>query len=471
MLVAVLVVAACGSDPSGDLGAREGAVESAPPTRSPGETGDDGPMPTAGEGAQSDEPEPTLVIGNDQEPTTSSGADSGQIDSPIRTGAGRSADQEFSDLSGLRVGLVTNQASLVDGVNLVDVLHASPSVELVALFAPEHGIRADLGAGVDVADGVDPVTGLPVHSLFGATRKPTPEMLDGVELLAFDLQDVGVRFYTYNSTMGLAMQAAAEAGIPFVVLDRPNPLGRRLTSGPLRAPDQVSFVSQYPIPAVHGMTSGELARAIQGEGWLDGLEDLDLRVVAVDGWDPDRGWSGTGLGWVPPSPGLPTLDIVQAYPGTVLFEATTVSYGRGTDRPFGQVGAPWIDAPALVAVLEAAGLPGVRFEPTTFTPEAGPAAAEPRYEGVSVPGVRVVVTDAGAVDPFAVGVHVLHHVIEQGRAAGVAVIDRADFFDLLAGSSALRLDLEAGVAPATIVEGWRADLDRFEAVRERWRLY
>ena len=360
---------------------------------------------------------------------------------------------------------------MVHGDNVVDALHAAPAVELVALFAPEHGIRADLGAGVDVADGRDPVTGLPVHSLFGATRKPTPEMLAGIDLLAFDLQDVGVRFYTYTSTMGLAMQAAAEADIPFVVLDRPNPLGRVLVSGPVRDDSQVSFVSPYPIPAVHGMTAGELARAVIGEGWLDGLDDLDLQVVEVDGWDPGSDWTATGLDWVPPSPGLPSVEVTRLYPGTVLFEATTVSYGQGTALPFGQIGAPWMDGPALADALNRNPPPGMRFESVRFAPQATPAAPAPRHLGQEVPGVRPVVVDPAVFDPFATGVHLMHHVLAQGAASGVEIIDRPDFFDLLAGTDRLRLELEAGVDPRRIVAGWRSELERFEAVRERWRLY
>ncbi len=378
----------------------------------------------------------------------------------------------FARFSGERIGLVTNHAALVSEQRLINLLLASPNVELVSLFAPEHGIRADAGPGEELPDEVDPVTGMPVYSLFGETRKPTPQMLDGLDTLVFDLQDVGARFYTYISTMGLAMQAAAEADVRFVVLDRPNPLGARL-DGPLLSPDQASFVGKYPIPAVHGMTVGELAEAIVGEGWIEGVGSLDLEVVEVDGWAPDQRWSETGLRWIAPSPGLPTATSTITYPSTVLFEATTLSYGQGTESPFGQIGAPWLDAEAVASALNDADLPGVRFEPTTFSPGPRIGVPDPRYGGRTVPGVRIEVTDPLIVQPMAVGAHMLHTVLQA--AANVdprpTVIDRPEFFDRLAGDRSMREQLEAGVDPSVIVQGWQADLEAFERIRSAYTRY
>lgn len=412
------------------------------------------------------------------ETTTTSGPESAIEASPVVTGAADLAAKGFSDFSGQRVALVANRASVVDGRSLIDLMVEAESVDLVAIFAPEHGLRADAGAGELVADGIDPVTGLPVFSLYGDTRSPSPESLGNVDVLVYDLQDVGARFYTYTATMGLAMQAAAKAQIPFVVLDRPNPIGNRI-GGSMRMADQTSFVSQYPVPALHGMTSGELARAIKGEGWLDGLDNLDLRIVPLSGWAPDMVWADTGLDWFPPSPGLPTADAALAYPTTVLFEATTLSFGRGTDRPFQQIGAPWLDGAALAEVLNQSGLVGVRFDAVTFTPTASDIAAAPQYEGQELSGVRVVVSDGGTVEQAAVAVHLLGAVLAQAEQLNesaadqpaVEVIDRPAFLDLLTGDAAVRLALEAGTAPTEIVSSWRAEHDAFDSIRSRYRLY
>ncbi len=274
------------------------------------------------------------------------------------------------------------------------------------------------------------------------------------------------------------MQAAAEAGIPFVVLDRPNPIGNR-SLGSSRTPDLTSFVSQYPVPALHGMTSGELATAIKGERWLDGLDNLDLRVITMTGWTPDMVWDETGLLWVPPSPGLPTADAALTYPATVLFEATTLSFGRGTEHPFGQIGAPWLDGDALATTLNGVGLDGVRFDAVTFVPTASDIAAEPQYEGQELAGVRVVITDARTVDQAAVAVHLLSAVLAQAKTVNAAstdqpvieVIDRPQFLDLLTGNAAVREALEAGLAPADIVAAWASDLEAFDSIRSRYRLY
>ncbi len=392
-------------------------------------------------------------------------------------GAGVLEAEGFSEISGRRVGLVASRASVVGERSVIDLVADADEVELVAIFAPEHGVRAEAGAGEQVADDVDPVTGLPVFSLYGSTRRPTAEMLAGIDVLLFDLQDVGTRFYTYTATMGLAMQSAAEAGIPFVVLDRPNPLGGTVVDGPVRDDDQESFISQYPVPSAHGMTAGELALAIRGEGWLDGLGDLDLRIVELAGWDRDDRWADTGLGWVPPSPGLPTVDAAMVYPATVLFEGTSLSYGRGTDHPFQQVGAPWIDGKAMADSLNDVGLSGIRFEPVSYIPTTdppnGPAAADPQYEGQVVSGVRLDITDRVALRPVAVGIHLMAAVLAQAELDPQApeVISRPEFFDLLAGTAATRQLLTAGVAPEEIIESWSASLAQFELVRSAYLLY
>jgi uncharacterized protein YbbC (DUF1343 family) len=480
-LVAAAVLAACGSNADPTTANQPDAAPTESTDSLPGETASVATEPdestteaTDGSGSG---PEPGTT-GSDQPATGDIGPGSGpQSDASITLGATRFLDRGFSDFSGRRIGLVASRASVVDGRSVIDLLAEHPDVDLVAIFTPEHGLRADGGAGELIDDEIDPRTGLPVFSLYGDTRQPTPDMVAGIDVLVFDLQDVGARYYTYTATMGLAMQAASRAGIPFVVLDRPNPLGGEAADGPLRAPDQVSFVSQYPTPSLHGLTSGELARAVKGERWLPDLDSLDLRVMALDGWSRSDRWPDTGLPWLAPSPGLPTVDAALAYPATVLFEATTLSYGRGTDRPFQQVGAPWLDGGALAETLNRQALAGVTFSPVSFVPTTdppnGPPAANPQYDGVEVSGVRLEITDHRTVRPTAIGIHLLAAVLDQARAAdqGVEVIDRAQFFDLLAGTPTVRSSLLADQDPAAIIASWDDDLARFDEIRARYLLY
>jgi Uncharacterized protein conserved in bacteria len=252
---------------------------------------------------------------------------------PVRTGAEVLAADDFSELAGKEIGLIVNHTARVDTAHLIDRVDRSPAVELGALFGPEHGLRGTAGAGEAVADGRDEKTGAPVYSLYGETRRPTPKELEGLDALVFDVQDVGARFYTYITTMGLAMQAAAEADLEFVVLDRPNPLGGTYVSGFMLTPEHQSFVGRYPIPVAHGMTVGELARMIKGEAMLPGLDDLELTVVEMEGWTRNLRWPGTKRDWVPPSPNLPTWETALVYPGMCFFEGVRVNEAAApTDR-------------------------------------------------------------------------------------------------------------------------------------------
>ncbi len=390
----------------------------------------------------------------------------------LATGAEVLAAEGFDRLRGMRVGVIANHTSRVDGERLVDVLDRADDVELAAIFAPEHGVTGLADAGEVLDDGTDAATGVPVHSLYGAIRQPAPEMLADVDVVVYDLQDVGTRFYTYISTMGLAMQSAAAAGIPFVVLDRPDPLGGATVGGFTRDAEWESFVGLYPVPAAYGMTAGELALAIRGEGWLPGLDGLDLDVVELAGWRRGEMWPETGRAWVPPSPGLPTFTSALVYPGTVLFEATSLNYGTGTLFPFTTVGAPWIDADALAADLNARGLPGVRFDPVAYTPEVNAMSSRPRLRGQALTGVRYDVTDPSAFRPVAAGVHVLEAVLRQADALGVPdVVDRPSALDRLAGTSRLRRRLLAGDGAAEIAADWSVEVDGFLARRAPYLLY
>ena len=310
-------------------------------------------------------------------------------------------------------------------------------------------------------------------SLYGATRKPTPEMLRNVDILVFDIQDVGVRFYTYISTMGLAMQAAAAKGIPFVVLDRPNPLGGNYVSGFVLEPALTSFVGQYPIPIVHGMTVAELAHMIKGERMLPGLERLDLQVMVMKGWRRDMRWPETGRPWVATSPNVPSFATALLYPGIGIVGELAVSEGRGTATPFQLFGAPWLDAPRLTSHLTALQLPGVRFEAVTYTPRAIlDVASKPRFEGKAIPGIRVHVTDPDRVEPLEIGAHALAKLVAEAKAKGAGqLVGNPSMFNAIAGTRRLRQMLDQGRDGAAIIAAWQDEVRAFKARRQTYLLY
>ncbi len=395
----------------------------------------------------------------------------------LKTGAATLSESNFAELQGQRVGLIVNQASKVGDSHIADMMMTATEIDLVALFAPEHGVRGSAGAGEAVGDEVDPQTGLTVFSLYGDTRKPSSEMLDGIDTLVFDLQDVGTRYYTYISTLGLAMQAAAESGTRFVVLDRPNPLGGETVTG-FTASNTDSFISQYPIPSVYGLTSGELATMIVGEQWLDGLDQLDLTIVEMQGWERTQTWNDTTLPWIAPSPGLPVVEAALIYPATVLFEATTISYGQGTDRPFQQIGASWLDGEDLANQLNGFGLSGVEFEPVTFVPTPNDVNPNPRLVGEELQGVRINVVDPKTFDATTVGLYLLAAVEARTKTAGQpSVVDSPGLLDLLAGSARLRESL-VGTEPEQLVESvvsvedsWSESVAEFVELRSSYLRY
>lgn len=393
----------------------------------------------------------------------------------VVVGAERLERSGFIAIAGERVALIANQTSVVGDRHLIDVLHDAPDVDLVAVFAPEHGVRGTEGAGADIDDEIDQATGVPILSLYGETRRPTPEMLVGIDAIVFDLQDVGGRFYTYISTMGLAMQAANEAGIRFVVLDRPDPSGLVAPTGYVLEDEHISFVGQFPIAAAYAMTPGELARAIVGEGWIDGVDGLRLDVISLGGWERGMTWDETGLEWVPPSPGLQTPTSAIVYLGTVLLEATTISFGGGTQLTFEQVGAPWADADVVTADLVSRALPGVIFEAVSFTPGPIPGrTSNPRLNGERVHGVRITIADRTTFDPVEVGVHILDAFWREARRQEIPdddYVDRTSMMTLLAGTTRLVDQLASGATAAEVVAGWRAELEAFDEARERYLLY
>jgi uncharacterized protein YbbC (DUF1343 family) len=310
----------------------------------------------------------------------------------VRTGLDVLVAQGFAPLAGYTVGLVTNHTG-VDGQGrrTIDLLAAAPRVKLAAIFSPEHGLLGD--ANADVAHGRDPATGLAVWSLYGTTRRPTAAMLRGLDLLVFDIQDVGVRYYTYLTTLVYVMEEAARARIPVVVLDRPNPITGRVVEGPLMDPDLVSFTSPHAIPVRTGMTIGEFGRMAAAERAIP----VSLTVIPLEGWERGRWYDETGLPWVNPSPNIRSVVQALLYSGLGLLEATNVSVGRGTERPFEVIGAPWLDPHRVSQDLNDLRLPGVVFEPVVLTPTAD------RYVGVPCGGIRVVVTDRERLRPVTVG--------------------------------------------------------------------
>lgn len=391
----------------------------------------------------------------------------------IETGAEVLARSGFAMLSGKRVGLITNQTGKVGDRHLVDLMAEAENVRLTAIFAPEHGFRGDVEAGKKVSGRVDEKTGVRVFSLYGDTRKPTQSMLRNIDVLVFDIQDIGVRFYTYISTMGLAMQAAAERGIPFVVLDRPNPLGGTYVSGFVLNPRYTSFVGQYPLPIVHGLTVGELALMIKGEAWLSDLLSLDLIVVKIEGWDRSLRWQDLGRDWVATSPNIPSFESALLYPGIGIVGETAVNEGRGTDGPFTRFGAPWLDADQLAQHLSALQLPGVRFEATVYKPRSIPGvAANPRHLKERVRAVRVFITDPDVVEPLEIGMHALAFLVPEAQKAGVRkFFPNRRMFHLISGDRRLLRQLRAGWSGSRIIASWQEELARFKEKRRRYLIY
>ena len=377
----------------------------------------------------------------------------------------------FRALRGLRLGLVCNTTAVDRRLrHAADLLRAAPGVRLAALFGPEHGVRGEAQYMAAVRDERDRRTGLPVHSLYGetlASLRPTAEQLRGLDALVFDAQDVGTRWYTYQATMMLCLEAAAGAGIGFFVLDRPNPVGGRAVEGPALRPGFESFCGMHDLAVRHGMTVGELARLFRAERGLE----VALTVIPCRGWRRAMHQRETGLPWVFPSPNMPTPETALVYPGMCLLEGTNLSEGRGTTRPFELFGAPWLDSDRLVAALEGEKLPGVRFRPASFVPTFD------KHAGQRCAGAELFVADREAFRPFRTGLAVVAAARAQDparfawRTAPYEFVEGVPAFDLLCGSSREREAIEAGRGWRDLEPAWRAEERAFARRRERYLLY
>lgn len=382
-------------------------------------------------------------------------------------------DNAFDVLQGKRIGLITNPTGIDSKLNATpDILATADGVDLVAMFAPEHGIRGDIAAGASVSSSIDSATGVKVYSIYGKTKKPTQQMLAGIDALVYDIQDNGCRSYTFISTMGKAMEAAAQANIEFIVLDRPNPLGGLRVEGPITDADCISFVSQYPIPYLYGLTPGELALYLKGEGLIAGAEDLKLTVVPMEGWTRNMIFNETGLPWILPSPHIPSDDTCLYYPATgIVGELAWISIGVGYTMPFKTFAAPWIDAGKLSQRLNNLNLPGISFRPIHYTPYYG------IFKGTPVKGVEVFVDEPDAAQLTLVQFYVMQELHDMYASQSPLTPTTANknnlkMFDNVVGTKQIRqvlINNNYKVSP--ILSIWNKDSQQFSEKKQRYHLY
>lgn len=390
--------------------------------------------------------------------------------STVRVGADRLLTDAPEVIRNKRIGVLTNHTGrLFDGRHLVDAIVDSGIAPLSALFGPEHGITGSTPDGEVVEHANHSQYNIPIYSLYGSSHKPTKEMLDSVDVVVCDIQDIGARFYTFISTIALALEATAEKGIPFIVLDRPNPIRGLICEGPVREQSLKSFVAWMPMPITHGLTIGELAQLWNGEGWLANGVRARLEVVPMKGWRREMWFDQTGLQWIPPSPNMQRLSTATLYPGLCLIEGTSVSEGRGTSSPFELIGAPWVDPKKVLAELSSFETTGVAFSEEEFMPKKIPGiASEPKYENIVCQGIRISITDRNQILPVKLGIEIIA-AFKRAHPKETGLLDRQ--FDVLTGSLSVRKKLEANVHPAEICSMWKPDLERFCRIREKYFLY
>ncbi len=389
----------------------------------------------------------------------------------VKTGIEQLKKENFKQLAGKRVGLITNPTGVDYNLkSTVDILHEAPNVNLVALFGPEHGVRGDFAAGAKITDEKDKKTGLQIYSLYGKTRKPTPEMLQGIDALVYDIQDIGSRSYTYISTLGLAMEAAAENNIEVIVLDRPNPLGGQKMEGAITEKEFTSFVSQFPIPYVHGLTCGELARFLNEEGLLENKVKCKLTVIPMKGWKRKMTFDQTGLPWVPSSPHIPHWESAYFYPVSgILGELSFVNIGVGYTLPFELFAVPWVtDAEQLAINLNALKIPGVVFRPIHYTPYYS------QLKGEAVNGVQVHVQDYDKVPLSIIQFYVLqewHKMYPAQNLFDEKNKDRFNMFDKVCGTDKIRETFTQRFLVEDILPVWNKGVEEFRAKVKKYFIY
>jgi uncharacterized protein YbbC (DUF1343 family) len=389
----------------------------------------------------------------------------------VKTGIEVLRESNFKLLEGKRVGLLTNQTGVDRNLkSTLDILFEAPNVNLVSLFFPEHGLRGEYGGGAEIDSDRDPQTGLPVYSLYGKIKKPTPEMLKDLDVLIYDIQDIGSRSYTFISTMGLAIEAAAENGVEFIVLDRPNPLGGNKFEGrPYVEPNLVSLVSQFPITYVHGFTVGELATFLNEEGLLKDKVKAKLTVVKMKGWKRKMNFEATGLPWVISSPHIPHAATAYHYPiSGILGELYVYSIGVGYTLPFEVFATPWIDAEKLTDNLNALKLPGVQFRPIHFKPYYSVA------QGQFLHGIQTYITDADKAQLSLIQFYVLqecHQLNPDKNVFELCEKSRLNMFDKVCGTNRIRETFSQTFTVASIENIWNEDVDSFKKYAKKYFIY
>ncbi|WP_074433093.1 exo-beta-N-acetylmuramidase NamZ family protein [Neobacillus dielmonensis] len=398
--------------------------------------------------------------------STAPGAAAASInEQKVRLGIEVLLEDQINLINGKRVGLITNPTGVNQQLtSIVDILYHHPAVKLTALFGPEHGVRGSAPAGSVVESYLDEKTRIPVYSLYGKTKKPTPEMLANVDVLVFDIQDAGARFYTYIYTLALAMEAAKENHIPLIVLDRPNPIDGIKVEGPILEKKYSSFIGKYPIPVRHGMTVGELAQLFNKEFNIG----ADLTVVKMEGWKRRMYYDEISLPFVMLSPNIPTLDTAMVYSGSALLEGTNISEGRGTAKPFELLGAPFINGEDLAGKLNSYHLPGVVFRAASFIPTAS------KHGNKLCQGIQIHVTNHNSYRPFETGLYIVKTIHDMypdqfrfltPNSAGIS------FFDTLVGNGSIRTAIEIGKSIEHMKQEWQPALDEFLKIRKQYLLY
>jgi len=388
----------------------------------------------------------------------------------VTVGADVLLSDEFNLIKNKSIGVITNHSAILSsGTHLVDTLFSLNDIKIKALFGPEHGIRGDAPDGHSIKDGIDTKTGLPVYSLYGKNRKPTKEMLKEIDLIIFDIQDIGSRFYTYISTLYYAIQSSAENNIPIIVLDRPNPINGLTVDGPIRKEEFKSFVAIAPIPIQHGLTIGELAIMFNDESWIGTDHKADLTVVKIKNWKREYFFDDCNLKWVNPSPNMPSLNTAIIYPGMCLIEGVNVSEGRGTYSPFLQIGAPYINSKELLNALNKFDHPGISLEEITFTPESIPnMSPKPKYLNEKCNGIKITITDKNEIQSLKFGIQVLYSI---NKLYPEEFKYRRNWLDKLFGDTYLKEMLESGNTPDEIYSVWKDDVEKFKQLRNKYLLY